>query len=269
MNVEIMKAFNAEENRYTRIPTPTLCSVFLTPELLKHIEMATSLINENELTEVAIKVENVNWFASLDKRFFQTIFTQLHVKSDRIYFSGAFAPQTHSAFHTTQVLKENIAPLPALKSKSINTALMESPMAKNKVKEIEYLDNELSIAWERSDSLLTLKETIDALPHGSILANSALNDKFASTLLVEHYQLEKHTQIIEQKIQNACLNLCEQILGISIDDHLLTQTEHQNIEILVKSVNYHSGTIYIEGPKLLKNGQIGKRYIAATVRLNT
>jgi hypothetical protein len=64
MNVEILNAFDPNKYRYyNRVPTPKLCSVFLTADLLNSVERAKRVVDENNLVEVALNVCDVDWFA--------------------------------------------------------------------------------------------------------------------------------------------------------------------------------------------------------------
>jgi hypothetical protein len=251
------------------MPAPQLCSVFLTPELLNNIETALCVIEKNNLVEVALNVDDVNWFATIEEHFFQSITSQIHVQRDSIYFTGAFSPSTESLFQTKRVPLSSINEPLSFNNRTINLALLDSTIAKEKINEIEYLDKELTTSWERAESLENLKEACIGVKHSSISEDGTETDKMVRTLLAEIGQLEHHIQKVEQKIEAASVELCKVVLDISIGDRLLTQSSspNRNIEIVVELVSYYSGTLRIEGPKVLKNRQVGKRHEIAYVKI--
>lgn len=270
LNVELLKAFEQAKPAYAlRLPCPRLCSAFVTPELIDSINKAQRLIEEHDLEEVAYHTAAVNWFNSLDDIIFQEIRSNLHVTRDCIYFSGAFAPEKTPVFVSTRLPLLPIAPDDTQTAKEINLSLLSSKRAQALIMEIENLDNDMKIAWERLESLQSLSDSLDELAASSAMINSRKSDALAHELTIEIKQLEKATEGMECSIEHKCEFLCKHVLGISLGDHIITQIRGANThqEIQIGSVSYHDGTIFLTGLKVLKNGSLGKRSESAYISL--
>ena len=250
-------------------PSPKLCSAFVTADLINAIDKAQSLISEHGLNEVSFRSNDVNWFSSLSERIYQEIRSNLHVTKDCIYYSGAFAPEKVPVFVSTRLPLSSINPDEKRAAKELNLAFLATDTAKALISEIENLDREMQLAWERLDSLEGLGSAIDGIKAASFTAPSEKTDELALQVGIEITQLEKETEKLEQLIDKKCELLCSRVLGISVGDLIITQTKfnNKNQQIQMESVRYHSGTLYLTGPKVLKNGSLGKRSESAYVTL--
>lgn len=255
IDVEELKRFKEVERSYwDKARPPKICAIFLTDNLSKQISKYVALIDANELDEVAVQVTSLNWFHSIDKRSYYTIYARMHISADSVYFSGAFAPQKIPEFQSKRVPLNNFELNKEVLSKTINTALLNSPQALVIISEIERLNDEQSILWERQDRLSNLKESLDALSPASGLVDSAANDEFSASLINEIAELEKTSESMEGLLESKCCHLCKTILGLSINDRVLMIGENnaKSCEILLKTVSYSGGELYLHGPKVLK-----------------
>ena len=262
IDVEELKRFKEVERSYwdTARP-PKICAIFLTDNLSKQISKYVALIDANELDEVAVQVTSLNWFHSLDNRSYYTIYARMHISTDSVYFSGAFTPQKIPEFQSKRVPLNHFELNREVLSKTINTALLHSPQALVIMSEIERLNEEQSILWERQDTLSNLKASLDALSPASGLVESAANDRFSASLINEIAALEKTSESMEGLLEGKCCHLCKTILGLSINDRVLIigESNAKSYEIILKPVSYSEGELYLHGPKVLQNGAIGKR----------
>lgn len=262
MNVELLKAFDRTKAIYSySIQSPNICSVFVTASMNEMINRALSLIEDNGLLEVVYDAPEVNWFSSLDERIYQSINSSLHINKDGIFYSGAFAPEKIPVFVSTRLPLSNIASDEHQLSKELNLSFLSTDIAKALIDEIENLDREMQIAWKRHESLEELDRAIDSLDSASVLANGSKTDALAYEVSVELKQLMQETELLEGEIEKKCETLCKRVLGIAIGDRVITQSHGTNNhqEIQVKSVRYYDGTLYLDGPKVLKSGTLGKR----------
>ncbi|MCW8107152.1 hypothetical protein OPS25_01370 [Alteromonas ponticola] len=270
LNVELLNAYNNAKPTYPfMLPSPKLCSAFVTVDLIDTINKALSLIDENDLNEVSFRSDDVNWFSSLSERIYQEIRSNLHVTKDCIYFSGAFAPDKTPVFVSTRLPLSSITPDEKRAAKQLNLAFLATDTAKALISEIENLDREMQLAWERLDSLEGLTSAIDGVKAASFTTPSAKTDELALEVSIEIKQLEKEAESLEQLIERKCELLCSRVLSISVGDRIITQTKlnNKNQEIQLESVRYYNGTLYLTGPKVLKNGSLGKRSESAYVTL--
>jgi hypothetical protein len=262
IDVEELKQFKeVERNYWDTVSSPKICAIFLTENLSKQISKYVALIDVNELDEVAVQETSLNWFHSLDKRSYYTIHARMHVGIDFVYFSGAFAPQKIPEFQSKRVPLNNFELNKEVSSKTVNTALLNSPQAIVIISEIERLSEEQSILWERQDSLSDLKASFDELRPASCLVESGENDGFSASLVNEIAALEKTSESLEGLLESKCWYLCKTILGLSINDRVVMISENnvKSCEILLKTVSYSDGELYLNGPKVLQSGAIGKR----------
>lgn len=127
----------------------------------------------------------------------------------------------------------------------------------------------MQIAWERHESLEQLDSAIDGLKTASVIAKSSKTDALAHEVSAELKQLMQETEELEMAIEKKCETLCKRILGVSIGDRIITQIRlnNKNQEIQIESVRYYNGTMYLEGPKVLKRGSLGKRSESAFITL--
>jgi len=270
LNVEELKCPDKSASYFSNY-LPKLCSVFITQTLFDNVNRAMSILSENDLLEIVLSVDYINWFIAVDKQIFQTVNSQLHVRSSHLYFSGAFAPQREPSFQTTWIPVNSIKTESKALSKIINNALLTSPVAKAAIAEIKYLDNEREVATNRQDSLEVLNNVMNSLPPASLFSNGRNSDDALQALFLESKQLEKHIDKLEDKINQCCLALCKSVLDIGIGDRLFTQTNYknQNREIVVEAVTYYDGTIFVEGPKALQNNTLGKRNETVSIEIVT
>ena len=111
LNVELLQAFDRTQRIYSfGVPSPKLCSAFVTSSLIKTIDNALALMEENDLLEVALRAPDVNWFSSLDERIYQRVNSNLHITKDSIYYTGAFEPEKVPVFTSTRLPISSIAP---------------------------------------------------------------------------------------------------------------------------------------------------------------
>lgn len=233
------------------------------------INTALRLIEDNGLLGIVYSAPEVNWFNSLDDRIYQSINSSLHINKQSIFYSGAFAPDTTPVFVSTRLPLSSIISDEQRSSKELNLSFLSTDIAKALISEIEHLDSELQIAWKRQESLDDLDTALDSLHSASVLANASHTDALAYEVSVELKQLMRETELLEIEIEKKCETLCKRVLGIAKGDHVLTQShyKHNHLEIQIESVRYYNGTIYLDGPKVLKSGTLGKRHETAYINL--
>lgn len=271
LNVELLKAHEHERPAYAfRLPFPRLCSAIVTTKLIDTIYKAQRLIEENDLEEAAFRTVDVNWFSSLNDEIFQEIYSTLHITSRSIYFSGAFAPEKIPVFVSTRL------PLSAIESseltpKELNLSLLSSSLSQSIISDIENLERELEIAWDRQDSLESLAQSLCGLKPSSLIVRNSKTGNLAIEVSCEIKELKKKTEQLEHTIEEQCQYLCKEVLDISIGDRIVTQTkiDNKHIEIQITSIRYHDGTLFLDGIKVLKNGTLGKRTETAFVSLRS
>lgn len=271
MNVELLHEFGQIEDRYFyQTPSPELCAVKLNDELTVQIGKLKNLIVDQELNEVSIKYDDANWFASIESIIFQKINTFLHVTTDSVFFTGAFSPKKIAVFKTQNVPLNDINEFPHQQARSPNLSLLDSSIAKAKIKEIENLNLELHTMINRLQKLESIVNAIDEYRSASISVDGEIVDEAISKIVVETRSLADQTDKIQKRIDRACLVLCETILGIKSGDRLLTQftNSRRSIELMINHVIYYDGAMYISGLKILKNGNIGKRGETTSIRIS-
>jgi hypothetical protein len=270
LNVEILKAYDQARRIYSYgISAPTICSSFVTASMIDSINDALRLIEEHDLVEVVVRTSDVNWFCSLDKRIFQSINSYFHITKNSVYYSGAFGPEKIPVFVSTRLPLSAITPASQHRKKALNLSLLSSVAAKALIAEIENLDREMQLAWSRQESLEELDSAIEGLKTASVIAQSSKTDALASEVSAEIKQLIKENEELEHAIESKCEILCKRILGIGVGDSIVTQSHHnnKNQEIQIEYVRYYGGVIYLDGPKILKNGSLGKRRESVHVSL--
>ena len=270
MNVELLKAIDhtAPVYPYT-VPSPKLCSVFVTASLIQTINAALRLIEENGLLEIVYSASEVNWFSSLDDRIYQSINSSLHINKRSIFYSGGFAPDTEQVFVSSRLPLSSIISDEQGSTKELNLSFLSTDIAKALIAEIEHLDSELQLAWKRHESLEELDTALDGLNRASVLANASNTDALAYEVSIELKQLMRETEVLESEIERKCETLCKRVLGIAIGDRVLTQNHYKqsHLEIQIESIRYYNGTMYLDGPKILKSGMLGKRHETAYITL--
>jgi len=272
LNVELLKAFDETKRIYSFvIPAPTLCSTFVNASMIDSISDAQRLIAENDLVEVVLHTSDVNWFSSLDEMIYQTINSSLHVTKDYMYYSGAFAPEKLPVFVSTRLPLSCINPIGYPPTKELNLSLLSSDTAKALIAEIENLEREMKLAWDRQESLEGLGSTIDGLKTASLIAKNSKTDELADEVSAELKQLIKENEELEKTVEKKCVLLCKRIFGVSIGDRIITQSHYKNknMEIQIASVRYYERTMYLDGPKVLKDGSLGKRSDSVYITLIT
>lgn len=270
LNVELLKAFDPLPRGYGfPIPSPTLCSTFVSASLTDAIASAQCLIDEHNLMEIVSQTTEVNWFSSLDQQIYQTINSSLHVTRNSIYFSGAFAPQKEPVFVSKRLPLTYLESNYKNKTNALNLSFLKSDTAKVMIAEIESFDRELTLAWERQDSLETLDTALNELNPASLIADSEKTDRLAHAVGIEIKQLIKASERLEVIIENKCELLCQRVLGVAVGDQIVTQTNNQNTTqcIQIEAIKYYNGTLYLNGPKRLKNGLLGKRAETVSIEL--
>ncbi|MEC7824789.1 MAG: hypothetical protein VYD12_09635 [Pseudomonadota bacterium] len=271
LNVELLKAYEHAKPVYgLRLPSPRLCSVLVTAKLIDIIDKAQVLIEEHGLEEVAFRTLDVNWFNSLNDLIFQEIRSCLHITKNSIYFTGAFAPENKPVFISTRLPLSAIDPCHH-SSTELNLSLLSSNRAQAIIDDIENLDREMKVAWERQESLESLGAAIVDLKPSSPVVLENKTDALASEINCEIRELEKTLVKLEYSVEEQCINLCKEVLGISVGDRIITQTrvDNKHLEIQISSIRYYDGTLFIDGIKVLKNGTLGKRTETAFVSLRS
>lgn len=269
LNVELLKAYEHAKPVYgLRLPSPRLCSVLVTAKLIDIIDKAQVLIEEDGLEEVAFRTLDVNWFNSLNDVIFQEIRSCLHITRNSIYFTGAFAPENKPVFISTRLPFSAIEPSHH-SSTELNLSLLSSNRAQAIINDIENLDREMKIAWERQESLESLVQALDELKPSSLIVRNSKIDDLALEVNREIKELAKTLERLEQTIEDQCTRLCKEVLGVSVGDKIVTQTkvDNKHLEIQISSIRYYNGTLFIDGIKVLKNGTLGKRTETAFVSL--
>lgn len=261
LKVEQLRAFEQTAKYYSfGVTSPKLCSAFVTSVLIDSINRSIKLMEENCLVEVTIKTDDVNWFVSLDEFIYPRINSNLHVTRDSIYYSGAFAPDKEPEFVSHRLPLTSIQPSIQQTPKELNLALLASDTAKALISEIENLDEQMQVGWERQESLESLDVALNDLKSASIISKSSKTNELAYEVSIETKLLMKESEELEHRIEKKCEMLCKQILGISKGDRLLTHSyQKKPFEIQVNSVRYYDGILYLDGPKILKDGTLGKR----------
>lgn len=270
LNVELLKGFDRTKPVYSySVPSPNLCSVFVTVSLIEAIDSARRLIEDHGLLEIVYSVPDVNWFSSLDDRVYQAINSSMHINKESLFYSGAFAPDTAPVFVSTRLSLSNIASGEHQPSKELNLSFLSTDTAKALIAEIENVDREMQISLKRQESLEELDTALDSLTSASILANISKTDALAYEVSVELKELMWETELLEREIQKKCETLCKRVLGIASGDHVITQNHYKNNpqEIQIEAVRYYDGVMYLDGPKVLKNGTLGKRSETAYITL--
>ncbi|MFQ3249108.1 MAG: hypothetical protein ACI9O6_000912 [Glaciecola sp.] len=270
LNVELLKAFDRAKPIYAcSVPSPKICSVFVTPSLNEMIHTGLRLIEDNNLSEVVFSAPEVTWFSSLEERIYQSINASVHISKTNIFYSGAFAPDLTPVFVSTRLPISSITLGKPSAKKELNLSFLSTEAAKALIAEIENLDRELRVAWDRQESLEELDNALDNLSAGSLLADASNTDALASEVSHEVKHLMQQSEQLEIEIAKKCETLCKRVLGIDIGDNILTQNNYKNNhqEIQMESVRYYDGTMYITGPKVLKTGKLGKRHETAYIKL--
>lgn len=271
LNVELLKAYEHARPAYVLgLPSPRLCSILVTDKLIDTIDKAHELIEEHGLEEVSLRTLDVNWFKSINDVIFQEIYSCLHITRNSIYFTGSFAPEKKPMFVSTRL------PLSAMEpshhsSTELNLSLLSSNRAQAIIDDIENLDREMKVAWERQGSLESLGEAIADLKPSSLVVRENKTDALASEINREIRELEKTLVKLEHSVEEQCMNLCKEVLGVSVGDRIVTQTriDSKHLEIQISSIRYYDGTLFIDGIKVLKNGALGKRTETAFVSLRS
>lgn len=269
LNVELLKAYEQARPVYAlRLPSPRLCSILVTAELIDTIDNAQVLIEEHSLEEVAFRTLDVNWFNSLNDVIFQEIRSCIHITRNSIYFTGSFAPEKKPVFISTRLPLSAIEPSHH-SSTELNLSLLSSNRAQAIIDDIENLDREMKVAWERQESLESLGEAIVDLKPSSLVVRENKTDALASEVNCEIKELEKTLIKLEHAVEEHCVNLCKEVLGISVGDRIVTQArvDSKHLEIQISSIRYYDGTLFLDGLKVLKNGTLGKRTETAFVSL--
>ena len=271
LNVELLKAYEQARPIYTlRLPSPRLCSILVTAKLIDTIDKAQVLIEEHGLEEVAFRTLDVNWFNSLNDVIFQEIRSCLHITRNSIYFTGSFAPENKPVFVSTRLPLSAIEPCHH-SSTELNLSLLSSNRAQAIIDDIENLDREMKVAWERQESLESLGDAIVELKPSSLVVRGNKTDALALEINHEIRELEKTLVKLEYAVEQQCINLCIEVLGISVGDRIVTQArvDSKHLEIQISSIRYYDGTLFIDGIKVLKNGALGKRTETAFVYLRS
>lgn len=217
LNVELLKAYEQARPVYAlRLPSPRLCSILVTAELIDTIDKAQVLIEEHSLEEVAFRTLDVNWFNSLNDVIFQEIRSCLHITKNSIYFTGAFAPENKPVFVSTRLPLSTIDPSHH-SSTELNLSLLSSNWAQAIIDDIENLDREMKVAWERQESLESLGDAIVDLKPSSLVVRGNKTDALALEINHEIRELEKTLVKLEHAVEEQCINLCKEVLGISVE----------------------------------------------------
>lgn len=271
LNVELLKAYEQARPVYAlRLPSPRLCSILVTAELIDTIDKAQVLIEEHSLEEVAFLTLDVNWFNSLNDVIFQEIRSCLHITRNSIYFTGSFAPEKKPVFISTRLPLSAIDPNHH-SSTELNLSLLSSNRAQAIIDDIENLDREMKVAWERQESLESLGDAIVDLKPSSLVVRENKTDALALEINHEIRELDKTLVKLEHSVEEQCINLCKEVLGVSVGDRIVTQArvDSKHLEIQISSIRYYDGTLFIDGIKVLKNGSLGKRTETAFVSLRS
>ena len=258
--IELPAFASSINDGWFRTKCPTICSAFISSDLNEDITTALSVINDNNLFEVSLPVTYVNWFYSLDEKLYQKVNSYLNVRKNEFFFSGALHPVRDASFRSNRVPMNEINES-LIEPRQINLSLLNTAEAKKRVAEIESLYSEQSLIWDRQSSLEKLQTSLEEITQSPVSVATESTDKLALAVKHELKELELAEAEIENRLNIASMSLASNILGISIGDRLYTQ--HDKIgkqqTIVVESIHYNSGTLFLEGPKILRNGAIGKR----------
>ena len=247
-------------NREHWVKSPTLCSALISEELLQDVEKGQAILSEHHINEVVITVQYLNWFYSLNKRVFQTVTSYLHVRQNEIYFSGALYPQTNAAFRShcipiTEVTDQAIIPI------KVDYSLLDTVSAKRIIIEIQRIEEEYSAVCDRRDSLDTLSDSLEAITPSPISDIENESDHHLRALSQDILRLDSQAEKLEATLNIKCIELCTSVLGIKPGDRIYTRQYASDVkrQIILEQVRYYNGTLYLDGPKVLQNGSIGKR----------
>ena len=213
------------------VKSPTLCSALISEELLQDVEKGQAILSEHHINEVVITVQYLNWFYSLNKRVFQTVTSYLHVRQNEIYFSGALYPQTNAAFRShcipiSEVTDQAIVPI------KLDYSLLD-----------------------------TLSNSLEAITPSPISDIENESDHHLRALSQDILRLDSQAEKLEATLNIKCIELCTSVLGIKPGDRIYTRQYASDVkrQIILEQVRYYNGTLYLDGPKVLQNGSIGKR----------
>jgi hypothetical protein len=270
IHVEELRAFQTiERNYWDTSRCPQICAVLLNERFSLELNKCLKVLAENELDEVAVKVQYLNWFHSLNERIYHQISTKMHVTKSSVYFTGGYAPQDTPLFHSKRVplqsalLNENVLAI------NVNTALLNQTKALTITMELERLHEELLILWERQDSLNDIREALENLKPSSNLVDSSANDSFSVSLVNEVLELDKNIELTEKALESKSWYLCKTILGLRAGDRIsvIQGSESKPLEIMLETISYSDGNIYLQGSKILSSGSVGKRTETAVIKL--
>ena len=90
-------------------------------------------------------------------------------------------------------------------------------------------------------------------------------------LSLDILKLDSQAEKLEATLNNKCIELCTSVLGIKPGDRIYTRQYATDVkrQIILEQVRYYNGTLYLDGPKVLQNGSIGKRTETCCIELES
>jgi len=240
-------------------PIPNRCYVPLSQTLRDKVTHALKIIEQHDLTSLAIKDQSPKWVFGRNDSIYSVKSVDLHVSHHAVHFTGCFAFFDVPSFSTQlipldMVLGENkcieISPSDIKPNILVEDLLRKHAALDSKFEEV-------------GDSMNNVDEIARAIEKATLPEGSALGEKYQK-LYDEAIQipqkLEADYSKLEQNLEVLCWKICLSIFGIKKGDSLsyISTGESKKTIILVR-VDIYDRKIMLWGPKIMKTGKLSKR----------
>lgn len=252
-------------------PIPTLCLCDFEKSLTDIITELSSVLNDNELTEVAKQTTCVVWFFEQTNRYHINIPSCIHVTASEVYFSGCLAPYKQKYFITSKVpMNEVLANAGTFKP--VDMTRLKLPLAKALIKELDFKYQEYEKISDRYYALDEVLEALIKLDNNTAEELDSEGSSYSNALSGEIGSLNKQRERLELEMENLAKKLLNRAFGLSVGDWICTDSTwrvEKKIQLKIEQVDYYNKTITLFGPIITQKGQLGKTSKSIQIRLFT
>ena len=240
-------------------PVPNRCYVPLSEALKDKVSCALKIIEEHDLTSLAIKNYSPKWVFGRNDSIYSVKSVDLHVSHHAVHFTGCFAFLDVPSFSTQlipldmvlgetkciEIISSDIKP-----KKIIEDLLRKHAVLESKIEEVgDSMNNvdEMARAIEKA-----------ALPEGTVMGKK-YQQLYDEAIQIPQ-KLEADYSKFEQDLEMLCWKICLSLFGIKKGDSLsYIFNENSKKTIILVRVDIYDRKIMLWGPRIMKTGKLSKR----------
>lgn len=238
---------------------PLFCHCLFHDDLVSQVLSLREQLIEQDLNQMSKCLPEARWFFELSHRVHHEVKSYIHVTAKSVFFTGYLPPFDEPQFQTSKIPITELS-VDHGQFKHLDPVVHSGPLVNNLIVEIEAKEAELVRRIDQSYAIDKLADVMDELDEVTAVINTDLN-RHQALLRKEVTSFTRAYALLEQQIEDLSLRLLYLCLQVQVGDWISSNVANRNkmIQLVVESVSYAEGWLFIRGTNVTQKGKVGKR----------